>query len=347
MLRGTLKFHPKQRPFRSSDLFGLVFKGLGAAYFTRKGFLSHSFCVHLHAFRQFQHTMLQPTDYTINANGRLIDLSRPQVMGIMNVTPDSFYAGSRKQTEREMAERANQIVAEGGTMIDVGAFSTRPGAPQVSEQEEMERLRRGLAAVRREQPGAVVSVDTFRPDVARMAVEEFGAAIINDVSEGNVNGAFGGTRGPGAEAEQTGAGGYPAMFRMMGRLKVPYILMSVKPGVSEMLAAFSAEVQQLRDLGVRDIILDPGFGFGKTLEQNYRLLAHLDRLHALRLPLLVGVSRKSMVFRLLGGSPDTALNGTTAVHTLALARGAAILRAHDVREAVECVKIYTAMADAG
>lgn len=279
------------------------------------------------------------TNMTINSNGQLMDMSTPQVMGILNVTPDSFYSGSRKQIGREIAERVNQIISEGGTMIDVGAFSTRPGAPQVTEAEEMERLRHGLAIVRREQPQAVVSVDTFRPDVARMAVEEYGVAMINDVSEGNVNGAFGGTSGANAPSEQLGADGYPAMFRMMGRLQVPYILMSVRPTVEEMLMAFSKEVQQLRDLGVKDIILDPGFGFGKTLEQNYRLLSQLNRLQVMGLPLLVGVSRKSMVFRLVGGDPTTALNGTTALHVLALERGASILRVHDVREAVECVKI--------
>ncbi len=260
-------------------------------------------------------------------------------MGILNVTPDSFYAGSRKQTEQEIANRVNAIIEEGGGMIDVGAFSTRPGAPVVTEEEELQRLRFGLQILRREQPEAVVSVDTFRPTVAKMAVEEYGVAIINDVSEGNVNGAFGGTEGAGAAPEQCDEEGYPAMFRMVARLKVPYILMSVKPTVEEMLLAFSREVQQLRDLGVNDIILDPGFGFGKTIPQNYQLLSHLDRLSVLELPLLVGVSRKSMIWKLLEGTPDTALNGTTVLHALALERGASILRVHDVREAVECVRL--------
>lgn len=290
-------------------------------------------------------------EYTINVHGRLVDLSRPQVMGILNVTPDSFYAGSRKQTEREIAERAGQIQAEGGTMIDVGAFSTRPGAPEVSEEEEMERLRRGLAVVRRVAPDAVVSVDTFRPDVARMAVEEYGAGIINDVSEGDVRGAFGGTsarirleagqgagtpsdEGKGAETDDV-----PEMFRMVARLGVPYILMSVRPTVGEMMKAFAREVQQLRDLGAKDIILDPGFGFGKTFEQNYELMADLPLLTEMGLPLLVGVSRKSMIFRLLGTTPDGALNGTTVLNTMALERGASILRVHDVREAVEAVRM--------
>ncbi len=277
--------------------------------------------------------------YTINVHGRLVDVARPQVMGILNVTPDSFYAGSRKQTEREIAERANAIVDEGGSMIDVGAFSTRPGAPEVSEQEEMERLKAGLSVVRREQPEAIVSVDTFRPSVAQMVVEEFGADIINDVSEGGITG----RANVPLEHED---GQYPAMFRMVARLKVPYILMSVKPDVSSMLKAFAAEVQQLRDLGAKDIILDPGFGFGKTLEENYALLGEMRKLAVLDLPVLVGVSRKSMIFRLLGGSADSALNGTTVVNTLALERGASILRVHDVKEAVECVAVWKQMKSA-
>ena len=255
-------------------------------------------------------------DYTININGRLMDLSEPQVMGILNVTPDSFYAASRKQTEQEIAECASRIVAEGGTIIDVGACSTRPGFQEISEAEEMERLRFGLGIVRRELPDAVVSVDTFRPDVARMAVEEFGVGIINDVSEGN-----------------------PRMFRMVSRLRVPYILMSQQPTIREMLLSFAEKVQQLRDLGAKDIILDPGFGFGKTLEQNYQIMGELDKLQVMGLPILVGVSRKSMIYKLLGFTPEESLNGTTALNTIALMKGASILRVHDVKEAVECCKI--------
>ena len=257
----------------------------------------------------------------INVGGRLVSLSEPQVMGILNVTPDSFYAGSRKQTEREIAERANQIIAEGGTMIDVGGYSTRPGAQEVSEAEEMERLRFGLDVVRRELPYSIISVDTFRPDVARMAVEEFGAGIINDVSEGNT-----------------------AMFRMVSNLRVPYILMSQQPTVKEMLLSFAEKVQQLRDLGAKDIILDPGFGFGKTLEQNYEVMGELDKLQVLDLPLLVGVSRKSMIYKLFGFTPYESLNGTTSLNTIALMKGASILRVHDVREAVECCKIMSLLS---
>lgn len=270
--------------------------------------------------------------YTINVNGRLLNLSQPQVMGILNVTPDSFYAGSRKQTEREISERCIQIIEEGGSIIDVGAFSTRPGAPEVSEEEEMARLRYGLEIVRREHPDAILSVDTFRPDVARMAVEEYGVAIINDVSEGGLTGVV---NTPLKEEK----GPYPAIFRMVARLGVPYILMSVKPTLEDMILAFSKEVQQLRDLGVKDIILDPGFGFGKTLEQNYRLLENMEKLQTLDLPILVGVSRKSMIFKLLGTDPAGSLNGTSVLHTIALQKGASILRVHDVKEAVETIRI--------
>lgn len=272
-------------------------------------------------------------EYTINVGGRLMDMSSPKVMGILNVTPDSFFSGSRKQTEQEIADRCNQIIAEGGDIIDVGAFSTRPGAPEVSETEEMERLRYGLNILRREQPDAVVSVDTFRPDVARMAVEEYGAAIVNDVSEGGITGVankpLGWTHGD-----------YPEIFTMVARLGVPYILMSVKPNIKEMLLGFAHEVQQLRDLGVKDIILDPGFGFGKNLDDNYRLMEEMDKLKVLGLPLLVGVSRKSMIFKLIGGDPTTSLNGTTVLHTISLMKGANILRVHDVKEAAECVAIF-------
>lgn len=271
--------------------------------------------------------------YTINAGGQLLDLSEPKVMGIINVTPDSFYEGSRRQTDREIAERSNQIVAEGGAIIDIGAFSTRPGAPEVNEEEEMARLRHGLSVVRKEQPQAIVSVDTFRPDVAKMAVEELGADIINDVSEGGITGVAN-TPLPQEESD------YPAIFRMIGRLKVPYILMSVKPNLHAMMIAFAKEVQQLRDLGVKDIILDPGFGFGKTLEENYKLLNQMKLLEELDLPILAGISRKSMIFKIIGGTPADALNGTTAVNMISLMNGASILRVHDVKEAAECVKIY-------
>lgn len=265
---------------------------------------------------------------TINVRGRLIDLSTPKVMGILNATPDSFYSGSRKQTEREIADRANQIMDEGGTFIDVGAFSTRPGAVEVSEEEETERLKRAIAIVRREQPDAPISVDTYRPLVARRCIEEFGADIINDVSEGGITGIVD------MPIHEQGN-----MFKTVGELKVPYILMSVKSNMHDMLKAFAEEVQTLRDYGAKDIILDPGYGFGKTLDENYAILSEAERLLTLELPVLVGVSRKSMIFKLIGGDPTTSLNGTTVLNTISLMKGAAILRVHDVREAWECVKM--------
>lgn len=263
--------------------------------------------------------------YTLNVHGRLLDLSRPLVMGILNSTPDSFFAASRAQTEKAVADRVHAILAEGGEMIDVGACSTRPGGVFVDEMEEKRRLRQALAVIRRECPDAVVSIDTFRPDVARMAVDEYGADLINDVSEG-------------ASGE---------MFKTVAALRVPYILMSVQSNLHDMLLGFSREVQQLRDLGQKDIILDPGFGFGKTLEQNYQVLSGMDRLLALGLPVLAGVSRKRMIHQLLEVSVEDSLNGTTAVHVIALLKGASILRVHDVREAVQAVKIVESLRNAG
>ena len=266
--------------------------------------------------------------YTINVRGRLVDLSQPMVMGILNATPDSFYSGSRKQTEAEIADRANQIIAEGGSIIDVGAFSTRPGAEEVSVEEETARLKRALQIVHREQPDAIVSVDTYRPLVARRCVEEFGADIINDVSEGGLTGIVG------QAIHEEGD-----MFETVARLGVPYILMSVQPTLEKMMMGFAEEVQRLHSLGAKDIILDPGYGFGKTLEQNYEIMKHSERLLEFGLPVLVGISRKSMIYKLLGGDPTTSLNGTTLLNTISLQKGASILRVHDVREAFECIKI--------
>lgn len=271
-------------------------------------------------------------EYTLNIRGRLMDLSHPQVMGIINVTPDSFYEGSRKQTEREISMRAEEILAQGGSMIDIGAFSTRPGAYEVSEEEEGRRLRWALDIVRREVPDAVVSVDTYRPALARRCINDWGADIINDVSEGGLTGIV---NTPIHEAE--------SMFDVVGELKCPYILMSVKPTLREMMKAFAGEIQQLRDRGAKDIILDPGFGFGKTLEQNYELMADMGELQALHLPVLVGISRKSMIRKLIGGTPATSLPGTTALHALAVERGASILRVHDVVEAVQTVAVVEKM----
>ena len=254
-------------------------------------------------------------EYTLNCNGRLLDLSEPQVMGIINLTPDSFYAASRKQAEGEIIARCHQILLEGASIIDVGACSTRPGGELVSEEEEAERLQRGLRLIRREMPDAILSIDTFRPEVARMCIEEFGADIINDVD------------------------GSDEMFQTVARLRTPYIYMSRKATVHDILLDFAQTVQRLRDLAQKDIILDPGFGFGKTPEENFQLLRELEKLHVLDLPLLVGMSRKRMVWQTLKVTPDNALNGTTVLNTVALQKGASILRVHDVKEASEAVKL--------
>lgn len=271
----------------------------------------------------------------INVNGSLLDLSQPRVMGILNVTPDSIYAGSRTQTEVEIARRVKQIVSEGAAIIDIGAYSSRPNADNVSAREEMERLRMGLKILFEIQPDAVVSVDTFRADVARMCVEEYGVAIINDIAAGEMD---------------------ANMFHTVAALNVPYIMMHMQGTpqsmqqhphydnlLKEVFLYFARKVQQLRDLGVKDIILDLGFGFGKTMEHNYELLSHLEEFRIFELPLLVGVSRKSMIYRLLDITPQEALNGTTVLDTICLLKGADILRVHDVKEAVETVRIVQAM----
>ena len=266
-------------------------------------------------------------NYTLNCNGRLLSLEEPQVMGILNVTPDSFYAGSRVQTERDIVSRAQQIVTEGGSIIDVGACSTRPDSEPATEQEEMERLRGALGIIRREMPDAIISVDTFRPDVARMAVEEFGVDIINDVGTPSIH------HLPPTTHHLT------PMQRMVTGLQVPYIYMSRKATMRDILLDCAEVMDTLRAMGQKDIILDPGFGFGKTLEENYDVLNNLERMQMTGLPVLVGVSRKSMIYKRLDIDPAQALNGTTVLNTIALAKGASILRVHDVREAVEAVKL--------
>lgn len=271
----------------------------------------------------------------INVNGLLVDLSYPKVMGILNVTPDSFYSGSRKQTEEEIVLRARQIIEEGGDMIDLGAYSSRQDAVHISEDEETERLKNALKIINREFPEAVLSVDTFRSGIAKMCVEEYGVAIVNDISAGTMD---------------------KNMFNVIARLGVPYIMMHMKGTpqdmqknphyeniLKEVMYYFSEKIQRMRDLGGKDIIIDPGFGFGKTLEHNYQLLNSMEELKVFELPILVGVSRKSMIYRLLGGTPEDALNGTTSINTIALMKGANILRVHDVREAAEVVKIFAAM----
>ena len=275
------------------------------------------------------------TALTINVRGKLLSLASPLVMGILNATPDSFYAASRQHDEDMMARRADEIVAEGGDIIDVGACSTRPGAASVSEAEETARLRMALGVLNRRHPGAVLSVDTFRPDVARMAVEEYGVGIINDVSEGG--------RALGADKPRASREEVPAMFAMAARLKVPYVLTSVSGTLEEMLPALSEDVGMLRSLGMNDIIVDPGFGFGKDLAQNYRLMNRLECLQVLGLPLLVGVSRKSMFWKLLGNTPEDTLPATTAMHAVALMKGASVLRVHDVAAAVQVCRVVEEM----
>lgn len=268
---------------------------------------------------------------SLNVNGRLLDLSTPQVMGILNVTPDSFYAGSRMQTEAEIAARARQVLDEGAAIIDIGAYSSRPNAEHISPEEEMKRLRIALEILNRNHPEAIISVDTFRADIAEQCVNEYGVAIINDIAAGEMDN---------------------RMFETVARLGVPYIMMHMQGTpqnmqkephydnlLKEVFMYFAKKVQQLRDLGAKDIILDPGFGFGKTLDDNYELMAHLEEFSIFELPLLVGVSRKSMIYRLFDITPEEALNGTSILNTVALMKGADILRVHDVREAVEAVKI--------
>ena len=270
--------------------------------------------------------------YTLSIHGQLLSLHEPQVMGILNITPDSFYSGSRTEAEDDICRRLHQLMNEGADMIDVGAYSTRPGADDVSEEEEMERLRRGLRVVRREFPDVPVSVDTFRASVARMAVEEEGADIVNDISGGDMD---------------------RQMFRTVARLHVPYVLMHMQ-GVPrsmqqaphydnvrrEVMVHLAERVDLLHQMGVADVVVDPGFGFGKTLDHNYELMEHLEDFHELGCPLLVGISRKSMIYKLVGGTPQTALNGTTVLNTVALLKGAHILRVHDVAPAVEAKKMY-------
>lgn len=269
--------------------------------------------------------------YTINVRGQLLELSRPLVMGILNVTPDSFYSGSRMQSEEQIALRAQQIVNEGGSIIDLGAYSSRPGAADVSVEEEKERLRVAMKVIRQLYPDIPVSIDTFRAEVARCCIEEYGADIINDISGGQLD-------------EQ--------IFPTVARLNVPYILMHMRGTpqtmqqqtdyddvTADVLRYFGEKVDRLHSMGVKDIILDPGYGFAKTLEQNYELLSKQQVLEVLDLPILVGVSRKSMICKVLGCTPDEALNGTTALHVLALQRGTHILRVHDVRQAIEAIKI--------
>lgn len=275
--------------------------------------------------------------HTLNLRGKLYSLCEPKIMGILNVTPDSFYAESRTSDEEHIAARVQQLMDDGADIIDIGGYSSRPGADDVSPEEEMNRLRRGLRVVRRLYPEVPISVDTFRADVARMCVEEEGADIINDISGGMMD---------------------RQMFRTVARLGVPYILMHMQGTPDTMQQAphydnlrrevmlyFAERIDRLCQMGAKDIIVDPGFGFGKTLEHNYELFHHLDDFNLFNLPLLVGISRKSMIYKLLGGTPQTSLNGTTVLNTIALMKGAHILRVHDVKEAVEAKRIVMKMKE--
>ena len=249
--------------------------------------------------------------YSIRLGGQLIDLTTPVVMGILNATPDSFYAASRRQSEEDIRRRAEQILEEGGTIIDIGGYSTRPGASDVAEEEELRRLRMAIRAVREVAKDAFLSVDTFRASVAKRLLDEFGPFIVNDVS----------------------AAKDPDMIPLIERTRVPYVYTFVGP----LPETLPTEWQRLESLP--DIIADPGFGFGKTLDDNYDVMRNLAFFHHLRCPLLIGVSRKSMITRVLGCSPEEALNGTTVLHTLSLQAGANILRVHDVKVALETIQL--------
>ena len=275
-----------------------------------------------------------PTSLLLNIGGRLLSLDHPRIMGILNATPDSFYAGSRcGNDETIIANRARAIIEEGGDMIDVGAYSSRPDATDIPLEEEWQRLDRALSVIRGLYPDAILSVDTFRAEIARRSVERHGVQIINDIS--------------GGELDKT-------MFETVASLHVPYILMHMRGTpqtmqqqthydnlMAEITGYFARRVDRLHQLGVSDIILDPGFGFSKTLDDNYLLMHRLHELQPLGLPILTGISRKSMIYKLLGSSPEESLTGTTVLNTIALMGGTHILRVHDVREAVETVKIVT------
>lgn len=267
----------------------------------------------------------------ININGELLDLSTPVVMGILNVTPDSFYSGSRKQSEKEIIERAGQILNEGARIIDIGGQSTAPSSPFHSAREELDRVELALQVIRNEFPNAILSIDTFYSEVAKRAVEKYGVNIINDISGGQIDN---------------------NMFETVAQLNVPYILMHMRGTpqtmqqftnydnlIQDILYYFSEKIAKLNLLGVNDVIIDPGFGFSKTTDQNYQLMAYLKYFDTFDVPILVGISRKTMIYKLLGCTAQESLNGTSVLNTFALLSGAHILRVHDVKEAMECVKI--------
>ncbi len=273
----------------------------------------------------------------INCRGTLLDLSYPRVMGIINVTPDSFYRGSRQASLEEIRRQSDRMVEQGADIIDVGGYSSRPGAVHISQQEELNRLLPALEEIRKNHPEVIVSVDTFRPEIARIVVKDYQADIINDISAGEMG---------------------PGMFEAVADLQVPYIMMHMKGTpqdmkqkahyedmMREIFLYFSAKVDQLRKMGLNDIILDPGFGFGKTISHNYELLNRLADFQVFGLPLLVGLSRKSMIYKVLGLNPEEALPGTIALNTLALNKGANILRVHDVKAARDIITLHQKLAD--
>jgi len=268
---------------------------------------------------------------TINCKGNLIDLTTPKVMGILNITPNSFYDGGKYKTETEILYQAEVMLDEGATFIDVGAYSSKPNAEFVSETEELERIVPVINLLLKHFPEAIVSIDTFRSEVAKAAIEN-GAALINDIAAGNLD---------------------ERMMETIAHYKVPYVMMHMRGNpqtmqtltqydnvVKEIILYFSEKVAKARSLGINDLILDPGFGFAKTIEQNYEVLQKLELFQMLELPILAGVSRKSMIYKLLNTNAQEALNGTIVLNTVALTKGAAILRVHDVKEAMECVTLF-------
>lgn len=275
------------------------------------------------------------TNKTLNLGGRLMDLNTPCVMGILNITPDSFFEGSRVTTEQAILNQAEKMLAEGAAILDIGGYSSRPGAEHISEVEETERAVSAIKLIHTHFPSAILSIDTFRSNVARQAVSE-GASIINDISAGELD---------------------KAMFETVAKLGVPYIAMHMRGTpqtmktlteynnlITEVASYFSEKINTLHQLGIKDIIIDPGFGFAKTVEQNFQLLSHLDYYQSLHKPILAGLSRKSMIWKTLNTTPEHALNGTTALNLVALQKGATILRVHDVKEAVEVIKLYTSIS---
>ena len=271
----------------------------------------------------------------INTGGKLLDLSVPRVMGVLNITPDSFYKGSRVTSEKDIISLAEKMILDGADILDIGGYSSRPGAINISAEAESERVLKALKAVRRNFPDALLSVDTFRAEIARQAVTLHGVQIINDISGGE---------------------GDPEMFRMVEMLNVPYIMMHMQGNprtmqkhpvyddvVADILRWFGERIYRLQSAGVKDIIIDPGFGFGKTIEQNFEMLYRLGDFSVAGLPLLIGISRKSLIWKTLDITPDEALNGTSALNMVALMNGADILRVHDVREAVQVVRLFAAV----